>query len=61
MGRKTWVFFNEQSLESLNKSIDNFENLDFDYKMIRKHAEKFDTNIFKKNIIDFIENKYREM
>ena len=56
---ETWIFFNEQSVESLNKSIDNFEKLDFDYKKIRKHAENFDVSIFKKNILKFIENKYK--
>ena len=57
---KTWIFFEEQTMESLNNVIKEFEKIDFDYKMIRKHAEKFDEKIFKNNILEFVKTKYIE-
>lgn len=53
----TWIFFENQSVRSLNKAIDEFETMSFDAKKIREHALKFDKEIFKKEIVDFIENK----
>jgi glycosyltransferase involved in cell wall biosynthesis len=54
---KTGIFFHEQSVQSLNETIEKFESLSFDSKIIRKHAENFDKEIFKKNLISFIEDK----
>lgn len=56
---KTWIFFEEQTVESLNYAIWKFENTEFDYKYIRKHAEKFDKEIFKRNILSFIDSKLK--
>lgn len=53
----TWVFFEEQTIASLNKSINDFEKMEFDSKSIREHAMKFDKKEFKKNLIDFINSK----
>ena len=52
---ETWVFFSEQTVESLNKAIERFEKLSFDYDKIKKHSEKFDKKYFKQNILEFIE------
>ncbi len=52
--QKTWVFFEEQSVESLNKAIEQFEKTSFDYKDIRKHSEGFNKTIFKENLLNFI-------
>ncbi len=54
---ETWVFFSEQTVESLNKAIERFEKLSFDYDKIKKHSEKFDKKYFKQNILEFIEKK----
>lgn len=54
---KTWIFFEEQSIESLNKAIKKFEKVKFYPKKIRKHAETFDEKIFKQKILDFIKSK----
>jgi glycosyltransferase involved in cell wall biosynthesis len=54
---KTGIFFLEQNIESLNKAIEKFETLKFNAKIIREHAENFDKNIFKKKLINFIEEK----
>jgi len=53
----TWIFFNKQTPESLNKAIDDFEKHIFDYKEIRKHAENFDKEIFKQKLEKFILDK----
>lgn len=52
---KTWVFFEEQNVLSLNKKIDEFEKLSFNKNIIRNHALSFDKKIFKKNILTFID------
>ena len=54
---ETWVFFGEQTVESLNKAIERFEKLSFDYDKIKKHSEKFDKKYLKQNILEFIEKK----
>lgn len=53
----TWIFFENQSVRSLNNAIEEFENMTFDAKKIREHALQFDKEIFKKKLVDFIENK----
>lgn len=45
---KTGLFFNEQSAESLIGAIKKFEPNKFDTKIIRKQAEKFSIERFKK-------------
>lgn len=54
---KTGIFFGEQTPESLQKAIDQFESMTFDAKDIRKHAEQFDSKIFKEKLVSFIEEK----
>jgi len=41
---KTGMFFDQQTPESLNQTIDRFENLKFDPIEIRKHALRFQKN-----------------
>ena len=54
---ETWVFFEKQNIESFNNAINNFEKMKFEPEIIRKNAKRFDSSIFKKNILDFIESK----
>lgn len=54
---KTGIFFSSQTPESLNEAIASFETMTFDYQTIRKHAEQFDTKIFKAHLVKFIEEK----
>lgn len=58
--RKTGVFFKKQNVEYLKRSIKEFENLNFDKLFIRKHAEEFDEEVFKRKIKNFIDKKYSE-
>lgn len=53
----TWIFFQNQSVRSLNKAIEDFENMEFDAKKIKQHALNFDKKIFQQKIVDFIESK----
>lgn len=57
---KTWIFFDKQTIESLNKTIEQFETMQFNADEIRKHAEKFDKEIFKQNLYKFIQDKLKK-
>lgn len=57
---KTGIFFDNQKCDELINAIKKFENINFDKKAIRKHAETFDEAIFKKRISQFVEEKYTE-
>jgi glycosyltransferase involved in cell wall biosynthesis len=59
---KTGVFFNEPTVSSLNNAIMKFENCinEFVPSKIREHALKFDTSVFKKQFLDFVELKIDE-
>jgi len=54
---KTWLFFDKQEVDSLNNAIERFEKLNFDFSFIRNYAKKFDKNIFKNDLTNFINNK----
>lgn len=54
---KTGIFFDQQTVDSLKKAIDQFETMTFDASTIRKHAEQFDSEIFKEKLVKFIEKK----
>ncbi len=55
---KTGVFFNEQTANSLAEAVKKFNPSKFNSKLIRQHALKFDKQIFKKKIKDFIDKSY---
>jgi len=57
---KTGLFFDEQNSESLVEKIRGFEKFQFDPLSIRKHAEQFDRDIFKKRIKDYVDEKWKE-
>lgn len=52
---KTWIFFEEQNIDSLNNAIEKFEKLSFDYKYIRNYAKKFSSENFKKEFKEYVE------
>lgn len=54
------VFFNEQTPESLADAIMDFDPARFDPQAIRKHAELFDVNVFKEQMLRFVREKYSE-
>ncbi len=57
---KTGLLFDEQNSESLIEKIHNLEKLQFDPILIRKHAEQFDRDIFKKRIKNYVDEKWKE-
>lgn len=52
---KTGVFFDEQTPESLKKAIIEFRKSQFDSQYIRDHAARFNKDVFKENILSFVE------
>lgn len=58
LDRKTGLFFHSQSVESLRHAIYQFQEINFKYQNIRKHAQKFDRDIFNGKILDFITEKW---
>lgn len=57
---KTGIFFENQKSEDLVEAIKRFENMTFSKSEIRKHAESFDEEIFKRKMKEFIDGKYIE-
>jgi len=57
---KTGVLFKEQSVESLKDAIVRFEKMKFDSHSIRKHAQQFDVEHFKKKIMNYVEKEWDE-
>jgi glycosyltransferase involved in cell wall biosynthesis len=57
---RTGHFFREQTPEALVKAVNEFEKMKFNAKECRKNALKYDKEIFKKKIKDFVETKYKE-
>lgn len=55
----TGVFFHEQSIESLTKAIQLFENLTWDAKFIQNHAQAFSTEKFKTKFKSSVESKLK--
>ncbi len=56
---KTGVFFNEISTQSLQTAIEKMDQMKFKPEDLRKNAEKYSKENFKKEILKLIENKFR--
>jgi glycosyltransferase involved in cell wall biosynthesis len=54
---ETGLFFDNQTITSLQKTIEEFEEMSFDPVAIRNHAKTFDVRNFKEKIGEFIEEK----
>jgi glycosyltransferase involved in cell wall biosynthesis len=52
---KTGLFFEEQTVESLKRALQNFDPGDFDAKKIRAHAAEFDEAVFIEKIKKFVD------
>jgi glycosyltransferase involved in cell wall biosynthesis len=51
---QTGIFFDEQTPESLGQALQSFDSARFDPQAIRRHAEQFDTSVFKRRISQFV-------
>jgi len=57
---ETGVFFDEQTPQSLGLAIKRFQFESFDKQRLRQHALKFDKEVFKRKIKDFVDQKVGE-
>lgn len=57
---ETGIFFDQQSPGALIEAIKNFKSDKFNPSVIHSHALKFDKEIFKKKIKEFVEKAYYE-
>ncbi len=56
----TGVFFQEQTVDSLNKALEKFETMHFDHPAIAQYASSFSVERFEKEIKAFVEEKWNE-
>ena len=54
----TGTFFEEQTADRLAEAMRSFRPADFDPYAIRRHAEAFDSSVFRRKMRDFVEEKY---
>ncbi len=56
--KETGLFFDDQDWQALAYSVVSFGNLKFDPYKIKKHSEKFSSERFKREIKEFVEQKW---
>ncbi len=57
---KTGLFFDEQSVDSLRRALEDFPRHKFDSAVIRREAELFSPEKFQTNMREFIDSKQHE-
>ena len=57
---KTGVFFRKQNSEEIVKAVNNFQDIDYDPEYIRSKSLKFDREIFKDKIKQYVEGALAE-
>lgn len=57
---KTGVFFKEQTVDCLTQAVNRFNEMEFDSDYIRKHAEKFSEERFRKELKEFFDSEYEK-
>lgn len=55
----TGIFFKRQTAEDLIEAVHRFEKMEFDPQEIRRHAQQFDKEIFKKKIRSYVNEKFQ--
>lgn len=55
---KTGLFFREQTAESLREAVEEFEKITWNGNLIRKHAEKFGVERFKREFKQFVDQQW---
>ncbi len=58
--KKTGLFFDAQTVESLLKTLSQFEQHNFDPSAIRQHAQSFNKLRFQREFQDFVTRKLRD-
>jgi glycosyltransferase involved in cell wall biosynthesis len=57
---RTGLFFDEPTSESLAEAVRALDAMAFHPEELRHHALKFDTEVFKRDMMRFVEEKYEE-
>jgi glycosyltransferase involved in cell wall biosynthesis len=57
---KTGVFFEEPTVESLANALQSFDEHDYDPAEIRAHAMQFDSAVFERAIMGYVEKAWQE-
>ena len=53
------IFFGKQTADSVTEAIAVFEQSRFDGDIIRRHAEGFDSSVFRARLSEFIDGQMR--
>jgi glycosyltransferase involved in cell wall biosynthesis len=56
----TGVYFKEQTPGAIIAAVNKMQNMAFDCQQIRKQAQKFDKEVFKQKLKEYIEKEYAE-
>ena len=56
---KTGIFFNQQTVDSLQSAVKQFKSRTWDSRLIRHQAEKFNQNIFKQKMKQLVEEQWQ--
>jgi len=56
---KTGVFFSKQTVEDLILAVRKFQKMKFNSRVIRTQAEKFDKELFKSKVLEYINSRYK--
>jgi glycosyltransferase involved in cell wall biosynthesis len=54
------IFFHPQTAQALIQAVRRFESARFDPEQIREHALRFDKEVFRRSIKEFIEKRFHE-
>jgi glycosyltransferase involved in cell wall biosynthesis len=54
---KTGTFFYQHTVKDIIESVKSFERTEFDYNVIRQHAESFDRAVFRSKFKTFVDSK----
>jgi glycosyltransferase involved in cell wall biosynthesis len=57
---KTGIFFEEQTVASLMKAVEKFEQIEFDPENLKCNAERFNEDRFKREFKQFVEEKWED-
>ena len=57
---KTGVYFYQQTPEALEQAVLKLNNMQFDHKLIREHAQKFNINAFRAKMKELVAKAYQE-
>ena len=57
---ETGVLFSEQTVESLTSAVHRFETAQFSPATCRRNAERFSVERFKRELMNFIEQRFVE-